>query len=184
MRRMILLSVAVLLALITPQDRSWAQEGAPEMGAPAEMKALAPMDGSYDVLVKFKMAPDQPWTESKAKATVEQVLDGCAQRMTFEGTMMGMPMHGISYLVYNRETKEWQTTWIDNFMASMSYYTGKMENGALTVSGVDHMMGMEFHSRATTYDMTDTGFKWKMEQSMDGGKAWAEMMAMEYTRAQ
>lgn len=184
MRRTILTALAVVVMLAGTQAPTRAQDGGmPEMGAPAELQALAGMDGNYDVAVKFKMAPDAPWTESQAKAKVERILDGCAQRMTFEGTMMGMPMHGISYLVYNRETKEWQTTWIDNFMASMSYYTGKKENGVLTVSGIDHMMGMEFHSRGTTYDVTDDGFKWKMEQSVDGGKTYAEMMSMVYTRA-
>ena len=185
MRRTILTALVVLVAVVASGTGSWAQDGGmPQMGAPAEIQALAMMDGTYDVTVKVKMAPDQPWTESKATATVERVLDGCAQKMSVEGTMMGMPMRGISYLVYNRETKQWQTTWIDNLMASMSYYTGTMENGVLTVSGVDHMMGMEFHTRAVTYDMSDTGFKWKMDQSTDGGKTYSEAMVMEYKRAQ
>ena len=185
MRRWLVMCTALVFAAVNSPEGARAQaEGMPQMGAPEEMKALVGMDGTYDVSVKFKMAPDAPWSESVGKATVEQVLEGCAQKMTFEGTMMGMPMHGISYLVYNRETKEWQTTWIDNFMASMSYYTGKMENGALTVSGIDHMMGMKFHTRATSYDMTENSWKWKMEQSVDGGATYADMMMMEYTRVQ
>ncbi|MEZ4651057.1 MAG: DUF1579 family protein [Candidatus Eisenbacteria bacterium] len=171
-----------LVAVCGFQSASVAQDGMPAMGAPAEIKALAGMDGTYDVTIKMKMGPDAPWTESKGKATVEMVLDGCAQKMSFQGEMMGMPFSGLSYLVYNRETKQWQTTWIDNMMGSMSYYTGMMENGVLTVSGVDHMMGMEFHTRAMTYDMAADGFKWKMEQSMDGGKTYAEAMQMEYKR--
>ena len=184
--RILTLCAAVCMSLATVggfASPATAQDGMPAIGAPAEIKALAGMDGTYDVTVKMKMAPDAPWTESQAKATVEMVLDGCAQKMSFQGEMMGMPFSGLSYLVYNRETKEWQTTWIDNMMGSMSYYTGTMENGALTVSGIDHMMGMEFHTRATTYDMGADGFKWKMEQSMDGGKTYAEAMHMEYKRA-
>ena len=132
--RILTLCAAVCMSLATVggfSGSATAQDGMPAIGAPAEIKALAGMDGTYDVTVKMKMAPDAPWTESQAKATVEMVLDGCAQKMSFQG----------------------------------------------------EMMGMEFHTRATTYDMGADGFKWKMEQSMDGGKTYAEAMHMEYKRA-
>lgn len=156
----------------------------PELGAPQQMKDLAWMDGNYNVEVKVRMAPDQDWMMSQAQAEVEHILDGCVQKMMFKGSMMGMPLHGLATVTYNRSTGEYQQTWVDNFMAALSVYSGKMnEAGEIVCEGVDQYEGQDVHIRATTYDMGDGKWKWKMEQSMDGGKSYFESMHLAYTPA-
>ena len=48
-------------------------------------------------------------------------------------------------------------------------YTGDFKDGKLVVTGTDiGPDGMTFQSRLTNYNMTDTGFEWMYEMSMDG----------------
>lgn len=141
----------------------------PPMGAPEEMKALEAMNGEYDVKFYYKANPMSPeWTETEATATLSTVLDGAAQKMVFEGEMVGMPFTGIGLTAYDRETAKFQTTWVDSMGARLSMYTGSLADGELVVEGEDRGQGMTFQSRLTTYNMTDTGFDWKYEMSMDG----------------
>ena len=43
-------------------------------------------------------------------------------------------------------------------------------------------MGMEFVSRLTTYDITDKGYKWLYEMSMDGGETFIPGARAVYTK--
>lgn len=172
------------VALVAVTALGMAQEGMPEMGAPDEMKMLAKMDGKWDVAMKYRMAPDQDWTESQATAELSTKLDGCTQLMTYKGEMMGMPMHGMGMTSYDRYNKEWQSTWVDNMTGRISYYTGPMKDGKMVQEGMEAGPGgMKVHVRMTTYDMTDDSYKWMMEQSMDGETYFTALEAV-YTRAE
>ncbi len=143
--------------------------GMPPMGAPEEMKRVEAMNGKYAVKFYYKVDPMSPdWTETEATAVLSSVLGGAAQKMEFEGQMMGMPFSGIGITSYDRETEKWQTTWVDSMGARISMYTGDFEDGKMVVEGEDLGQGMVFQSRLTTYNITDEGFDWKYEMSMDG----------------
>ena len=174
------LVLTVCLMLI---PMAWAaDEDMPPMGPPEEMKMVAPMVGAWDVAMTARMAPDQPWEESNGSCTYEMILDGSALLQKFEGSMGGMPFSGESLMCFNRETKKWQVTWIDNMACMLSIYEGKMKDGQMVVSGEDMWQGIKFLSRNTTFNITDTRFEWTMENSMDGGKTWYESMKSVYTK--
>ncbi len=158
--------VTVAVAGAGPQESA---EGMPPMGPPPEMKMLEGMNGEYAVKFYFKMDPMSPdWTETDATAVISTVVGGGAQQLVFDGNMMGMPFSGIGLTSYDRETSQWQTTWVDSMGARISMYTGTFEDGELTVSGEDLNMGNTIHSRLTTYNITEEGWDWKYELSMDG----------------
>lgn len=145
------------------------EAGMPAMGPPPEMKKLETMNGEYVVEFSYKTDPmGEEWTETEATAVVSSVVGGGAQQMVFEGKMMGVPFNGIGLTSYDRETEKWQMTWVDSMAARISLYTGDFEDGKLVVTGEDLSQGMTFHSRLTTYNMTEKGFEWKYELSMDG----------------
>ena len=145
------------------------EAGMPAMGPPAEMKELEAMNGEYSVKFFYKMDPTgEEWIETEATAVLSTVLGGAAQQMTFDGEMMGMPFSGLGLTSYDRETEKWQTIWVDTMGARISMYTGDFEDGKMVVEGKDMGQGMTFHSRLTNYNMTDKGFEWKYEMSMDG----------------
>jgi hypothetical protein len=179
-----------VLSLADHHDKGHSQEGQgegeaamPPMGPPEEMKELEAMNGSYMVKFFYKMDPtSEEWTETAATVELSTVVGGGAQQTVFEGEMMGMPFHGIGLTSYDRVTEKWQSTWVDSMGARLSMYTGDFEDGKLVVTGKDlGPEGMTYHSRLTTYNITEQGFDWKYEMSMDGTN-YMEGAKATYTR--
>lgn len=159
-----------------------AQEGGmPPMGAPEEMNSVAFMLGEWDVTMKVRMAPDADWMESKGSAKTVMELDGCVQRMYFDGEMMGMPFKGQDTLTYNRETKQFESFWIDSMSAHASVSYGNWEGDALVSNSEDVNMGQKYHMRTTTKKVSDNEVHFVMEMSMDG-EDYFESMKMVYTK--
>ena len=194
-RSMIALTAAALcLGAVAPgladhHDKGHSQEpqaqgeaGMPPMGPPAEMKQVEVMNGEYAVKFFFKMDPmSEEWTETEATAVLSTVAGGGAQQMLFEGNMMGVPFQGVGLTSYDRETAKWQSTWVDSMGARISMYTGDFQDGKMVVTGEDQGQGMTFQSRLTTYNITEKGFDWKYEMSMDGTD-YMETAKAVYTR--
>ena len=152
------------------------------MGAPAEMKQLAVLAGSWDVAGQIKADPNGTWTDFKATCTFTSVLDGAVLQEDYKGDFQGMPFNGIGLFCYNREIKKWQTSWIDNMSATLSLYEGDYANGNLVCSGEDRMGGMVMHSRISMSNITDKKLDWLLENSLDGGKTWNQFMKAVYTK--
>lgn len=159
-----------------------AQKQMPPMGPPEEMKQLAGQEGVYDVTFKYRMDPTQAWVTTNGLCTMKNILDGAAQEMIWQGEMMGMNFKGRGLICYDRATGKWQTTWIDNMAARVSYLTGTLADGKLVMEGEDIMEGQEVLVRNTTYNMTDHGMESKMEYSTDGGKSYMTWATETYTK--
>lgn len=159
-----------ILASVNAQE-----EGAmPPMGAPDEIKEISWLAGEWDVKMSWVMAPgDTNWVSTDGFAEYSYSLDSCMLSMTFSSDFMGMPFNGVMYQTFDRHTNMFQTVWIDNMGARMSYYTGKNEGDSTVMSGneIDET-GKEVLGRITTYNETESKFDWKMEMSSDGGKTW------------
>ena len=155
----------------------------PPMGKPAEMDALAWLQGEWDVAMEFKMDPmSEEWTQGTASAVTKPVLNGCANRMDFTGEIMGMPFHGIDHTTWNREYQRYESVWIDDMGAKMSVMHGQLVDGVMTMEGPDKMMGQEVINRFTSKKKSNDEVDWVMEMSTDGGKTWTDHMRMTYTR--
>ena len=168
----------------TAQSQEGQGEAAmPPMGPPEEMKQIEAMNGEYAVKFLYKMDPmSEEWIETEATATLSMAVGGGAQQMMFEGEMMGMPFVGMGLMSYDRATQKWQSTWVDSMGARISMYTGDFKDGAIVVTGKDvGPDGMTYHSRLTTYDITEKGWNWKYEMSMDGTN-YIEGAKATYTR--
>jgi hypothetical protein len=152
------------------------------MGQPEEMKAMEGMAGHYKIAMKYKMDPTAAdWSESEGTAEYSLVLDGCAMKVVFKADMMGRTMTGHQYLTYNRMSGKWQSMWTDDMGAYISYMEGDMADGKMVLLGEESMMGQTIQMRSTTENITDGGFDWKMEMSMDGTN-WMPMMMGSYSR--
>ncbi len=159
------------------------EQAMPEMGAPKQMKELAAMNGVFDVEMKFKMDPtDADWTTTKGLATIKMVLDGAAQQMDWQGEMMGQKFNGLGLTTYDRETKMWQSIWMDNMSARISMSEGELTDGKLVLVGTNLMQGMKTTIRQTTFNITEKGFEWKYEMSMDGGETYMTTMTSTYKK--
>ena len=180
MKRFALLCLCLLAAA-----PAWPQgQNMPEMGAPKQMDVLRPLAGEWNLALKYRGTPEMPWQETKATETSTLVLDGACLMSETRGDMMGTLMKGLGMMSYNRNTKMWQGTWIDNLSGSISYMEGSMKSGNLVFEGEDTMAGQTFKTRATYSNLSSSSYDFSMEMSMDGGKTWVEMMSGKYTRAQ
>jgi hypothetical protein len=176
-------ALAITSVVAVAQDHTEQPQGMPPMGPPDEMKMCAGMAGVWDGVLKFQMAPtDTTWMESPTVVTLAYILGGAAMEMKYEGTMMGMPFHGYGIEAYDRESKQWQMTWIDNMAARISFYNGVRTKDGSVYSGQEKMMGQEYIGRITVSNATATSFDWMGENSMDGGKTWWVWGTAKYTK--
>ena len=160
-----------------------AESGMPPMGAPEQMKDIAFLNGNWSVAMQWRdMQDSSKWTDEKATCTFKHILDGAAVEMDFNGDMMNMPFQGLMLLSYDRDKNEWQSTWIDNLGAKLSFYTGTMTGGKMSLTGEDMWQGKTYLNRMNIFNMTDKKFDWSIENSFDGGKTWLVMGKAVYTK--
>jgi Protein of unknown function (DUF1579) len=160
-----------------------AEAAMPPMGRPAEMDQISFMLGNWAVEMNIRMGPGQEWQKSEGRAEVTAVLDGCAQRMDFSGAVMGMPFQGVDHSTYNRETKRFESVWLDNMGARMSSSYGNFnDDGQLVLMGEAMENGMKMKTRTISAQVNENTVSWTMEMSMDG-ESWFQNMEMTYTRA-
>jgi hypothetical protein len=188
MRLIVLSAIAVLgLGALSLRAQDSARTGAtaqmPPMGPPEQMKEVAYIVGNWAVTgdIFFDPTSNNPMSFT-ATASFEWALDSAAIILHYTSSMMGMPYLGMSITTFDREKKQWQEAWVDNMSARMMFMTGQQAGGHRIMEGVDYFMGKELLSRQTSFDMTDTTFSWKFEQSADQGKTWRTLMTASYAK--
>jgi hypothetical protein len=181
--------ILMMAAVVMAADPMAPPAGMPEMGPPAEMKQIATLEGTWDIVSKFNMSMDASaapqWMESKAVAVFSYVCDGAAMACDYSGDAMMPGMAGFKghmMQAWDRELKQWQATWVDNMSGRISFYTGTDDGKQMVMTGEDRMMGQAFLSRMTVFNRTPTSYDWKMEASMDNGKTWMESGTAKYTK--
>jgi hypothetical protein len=186
---LIVFLLAVALAAQLPAEetkKESAKEGMPmpEMGTPKEMAVLKPLVGEWKSAVKSKMDPSsEQWNESSGSVVCTEGLGGAVLQSVHKGNMMGMPFEGVGIYNYNRETKKYQSYWIDNLAAYPSLYDGEFDTktGNLVFTGVDLWQGSKVYARMTLTMPKDNKFMMIFEQSMDG-KNYGRVMEITYSR--
>jgi hypothetical protein len=146
------------------------------------MKELNHLVGDWDIKGRYKMDPTADWQDYSGACTYSYIADGAILNMKYHSQMMGMEFVGMGWQCWDREKKEWQTTWADNMSGRISMYTGTKKDGKTVFTGEDLWQGQAFKSRMSTFDETETSFKWTMEHSMDGGQTWYTSMEATYTK--
>lgn len=169
-----LLAIGLLGGTTTlAEDPTQGTQGMPPMGPPQQMKEMGWLGGVWEVDMKARYSDtSQQWMEMTATATYEFILGGAAMKMNYDGSAMGMPFSGLMLQTFDRETNQWQATWVDNMSARLTLYQGTRENGKTVLMGEERYMGEVLPSRITTFNETPTSFDWMMESSNDGGKTF------------
>ncbi len=154
----------------------------PEFGAPPEMKKVAYLVGKWETDFHSRNSPSEEWTTSRFTMTAENILNGSAQRMMFKGKMMGMDFEGVATVTYNRETKEWQSVWVDNMSANQTVMKGEFEGNKMIYRGESSFMGQRYLMRDISEKVSDKEFRWHMEMSFDDGASWYVAMKGTYKK--
>ena len=175
----ILMTAILLLASVVS-----AQEGMPPVGATDELKALKWLEGTWDVVQKFNMSDTgEVWMESKGVATYRLTLNDCLLVMDYKSEMMGMVFEGFLYETFDRVTGKYQSVWVDNMAARMSYYEGFKDGDKTVMTGEEISPdGRVLLAKITTYNETPEKFDWKMEMSSDNGETYVTGGIATYTK--
>ena len=126
---------------------------------PGDMhKWMAKTNNSWEGEVTQWMDPNAPPAKSKATITQSSALGGRYVISKYSGSMMGMPMEGISTLGYDNAKKLFVNTWVDNLGTGIVQMSGTYDEATKTLNlkgfQTDPMTGKESDIREelTTID--------------------------------
>jgi hypothetical protein len=100
-------------------------------------KALDPLVGSWDCVVKSQMDPNTPAEESKGICESHWILDGRYVQEDMSGEMGGMPYKGLGLDGYDNMKQEYTMFWADNMSTAYMVITGPIDPSgkAITLKG-------------------------------------------------
>jgi hypothetical protein len=114
------------------------------------------------------------------------ILDSCIvlEEWTSAGTSQGLRYAGKSFNTYNRSSRQWQQTWVDNVGGSTEYLKGKYEDKKIV------FLTNPFHfskdtvavRRLTFYDLEKNKVRQHGEISKDNSQTWVTEYDLEYRR--
>jgi hypothetical protein len=115
----------------------------------------------------------------KSRNRITKVLDGCAILEEFTGAP-GTRLDGRSYSTYDRATKRWKQTWVDN-TASYLDFEGATVDGDMAFVRVVTRDGKTTHQRMVFREVKADSLRWLWQASPDGN-AWTTQWDIAYKR--
>ena len=127
---------------MTPEQKAMMEAWMRMSEVRAEHKQLANFAGSWTTKVTMWEAEGQPPSESTGKATNGVLYDGRYVESVYEGTFMGAPFTGRSFMGYDNLAGKYFTTWIDSMSTGfwLSYGTFDKTSNTYTLLGDMHDM--------------------------------------------
>ena len=163
-----------LLALIAPV--AFAQQP-PQYGCDSpESKQLDFWIGEWELTYKSgdKVA--------QSRNRITKTLDGCAILEEFQGPP-GTPLIGRSHSVFDRASKQWKQTWVDNTGAYLDLTGGLLADGRMHFAREAIQNGKKVRTRMVWDDVKSDSLRWTWQRSDDDGATWKPLWEIEYRRA-
>lgn len=117
---------------------------------------------------------------------ISLILDSCIvlEEWTSANSTQGIRYAGKSFNTYNRNTKQWQQTWVDNVGGSTEYLQGVFENNKIIFLTGSFPFSKDTMAirRLTFYDLGKEKVRQHGEISKDAGKIWITEYDLEYRR--
>jgi hypothetical protein len=113
---------------------------------------------------------------------IERLLDSCVILENWTSARQGYS--GKSFNTYNRSTRQWQQTWVDNSGGSTEYLRGWPEKDKMIFYADKNtgQGGKNFLRRLTFHKLSDDKVRQHGERSDDDGKSWTTEYDLEYRR--
>lgn len=115
----------------------------------------------------------------KSRNRLTKILDGCVILEEFSGAP-GTKLDGRSYSTFDRATKRWKQTWVDNTAGYLDF-TGGIVDGRMMFSREAERDGRRFQQRMVFDDVARDSLTWRWQRS-DDGKAWTTLWEIAYRR--
>ena len=114
------------------------------------------------------------------------IIDSCVilEEWTSAGLQQGFRYAGKSFNTYNKATRQWQQTWVDNTGNTTEFLRGEASPGKI-IFYADHVTGPKgenYLRRLTFTKLSDDKVRQFGERSMDGGQTWTTEYDLEYRR--
>lgn len=175
------------------------QEGPPEVSPDQMMEmmkkmaepgpahaVLARMVGEHHAVVKSWMDPAAPPIESKGKMKTTSILGGRYTVDEYEGSMMGEPFQGMGVNGYDKQKKEYVSTWVDNWSTAILVLRGQYDEATNTMtmegSQDDPVTGGTMKLKSVTRPGEKGTTVFEMFMGTPDGQ-WIKSMEIVYTKA-
>jgi hypothetical protein len=113
---------------------------------------------------------------------ISVILDSCV--ILEEWTSMQQGYAGKSFNTYNKATKMWQQTWVDNKGGMTEYNNSVWEKDKMIVTTDNRQLpnGSWLIQRMSFTKLSEDRVRQHGENSTDGGKTWTTTFDLEYRR--
>lgn len=116
----------------------------------------------------------------KSRNRITKTLDGCVIMEEFTGAP-GTKLDGRSHSTFDRMTRRWKQTWVDN-TGSYLDFTGGLRDGHMSFAREAENTSGKFHQRMIWQDVKRDSLKWLWQRSDDGGRTWETQWEIDYRR--
>lgn len=123
---------------------------------------------------------DLTWEGGKGTNTITAILDSAVIQEQFD-SRPSENFQGKSVSVFNKHTKKWHQTWVDNQGGYLDFI-GEFTDGKMILSRTAKRDGKEFLQRMIFYNIQPNSLDWNWERSDDNGKTWKPLWQIHYTR--
>jgi hypothetical protein len=128
---------------------------------------------------EWRLAYKQGGKDVTSTNRISKVLDGCAILEEFSGAP-GTKLDGRSYSTYDRATRRWKQTWVDN-TASYLEFDGATVDGDMAFVRSFTKDGKTTHQRMVFRDVKPDSLTWLWQSSADGN-TWSTQWEIAYKR--
>src|SRR3954452_16844948 len=90
-------------------------------------KRLAPLVGTFNVVIKTWVTPNGPPIESRAASVNAWVLGDRYVQMMLNADAPNDPFSGTGHIAYDNVTRNYQAAWMDTGSTGITMYTGKLD---------------------------------------------------------
>ena len=155
---------------------------------PSPIEPLAGMRGSFDVAAGFNGQGSGEFPTSPQTAEIELAYnDNLFIEKTVAIAFRG-PMEVMRTLAFDTNRDHYVMTMYNTLTSHTNILTGKLEDGALTLTNVDtgtswgFRPGQVIHDKIVIHDVSTGGFVLDAYYSPDGGENWTHYQQNTYTR--
>jgi hypothetical protein len=119
-------------------------------------------------------------------SSISLILDSCIvlEEWTSASVFKGLRYAGKSFNTYNRATRQWQQTWVDNVGGSTAYLQGSFQDGRMVFMTEPFPFSKDTVAtrRLSFYHLESNRVRQHGEISKDGMKSWNTEYDLEYRR--
>jgi hypothetical protein len=118
-----------------PVDSATMMKNMMEYGTPGPMhQMLASWSGTWNGESTMWEYDGATPLKSTGTAVSTMIMEGKYQTSTHSGNMMGMPFEGMSIMGYDNATKQFTSTWVDNWSTGIMTMSGPWDASSKTLS--------------------------------------------------